>query len=1216
MCRSRIHYAFVLFITFLFRFSCVAQSSGDYRSNASNMNWSDASKWQTWDATKQSWIEATAAPSYLDGTITIQTTHVVTVTTALTIDQLIINGVLINSGNKVIINDGLADDVQLLPGGKYVNIGSAASTVNRGQWRMNDSLLNMEKALFTNEGMLENDGAIFKNKGTLINASNALLINKGEFLVGGKISMQNKSTYQHNFDSDSLTAGSIPTATWEAGSICEIIACGSAFQPGVLNQTFHHFIWNNSTQPHDFNLVANPNQVNGNFEVKNTNGKKLSYKGSVTGNLHVADSLKITGGTFVFTNGTAKSFIETATYYQDAGVLDMSASAASGTLTVFKAFTHAGGIILLTGKADSCSILLKGAAAATLESIGFRNGDKILLQINKSASSGTCFVASNKILRLNAGTMLQVLDNKFADIDFQVDGSVNVYTPSWSLNEGLSVVNGTWINSSPATGTRLSTTTSLHFNANSLYVHAADGGELPLATWNPASTIALAGITKTSSIQNSGQSFGNILWSSAQQEQPFTFGAEGFDVQGTYTIETTGKSVLNFPDCDFTIRGDLILQNNSTLQLAASSGLFNSLKRTTTIVGNVSVLNTAAVRVGNPTASQPMNTKAGLSRTYELELKKDFIYTSTTPLISYHQHTGVGSTNGACYNLLLTFNGNGLQHLQVPPQPLGLGEVSEGEYISKNLYAVQVSGTGTCLQPQQHNICINQLDINTADTLVLSKEDIQIDLYPARNLDGTNKAPTCSVQGTLDLGKNILNDGNSNGSFALAPNATLVTMHPEGIDSSGNTGCIRATGTRYFDSQANYIYNGHAPQITGNGLPAILSGSLTIKNSTVLKNGGVGLTNNTLLTGTLRLTQGKLVSSPSQLLSIDNNGLVLPEGGSNNAFVEGPMQKKGLLAGTEFIFPTGDKDSWARISITPHAATISDYTASYQRENPKSIGISKLEPELTAISTREYWLVEKRGTPEMANVKLFWEVANASGNQSVTTAELKIAHADTTNKLPWKSELLNLLTTGTDNSGTIQATAQMTTSDAFTFGSKLALTPLPIELISFVGKRTATGNLLTWATASEKNNQFFEVQRSRSGTQFLQIGTLIGQGNSTSITAYAFTDTANSDDAMYYRLKQIDFDGKFTYSPIILIENKNIPAEFIIFPNPCSSENVHIRLSSSIEKLAIYNVLGDLVYEVVAANQECSFKPKASGVYIIIALVNKGKSITKKLIVN
>ena len=328
------------------------------------------------------------------------------------------------------------------------------------------------------------------------------------------------------------------------------------------------------------------------------------------------------------------------------------------------------------------------------------------------------------------------------------------------------------------------------------------------------------------------------------------------------------------------------------------------------------------------------------------------------------------------------------------------------------------------------------------------------------------------------------------------------------------------------------------------------------------------------------------------------------------------MQKKGLLAGTEFIFPTGDKDSWARISITPHAATISDYTASYQRENPKSIGISKLEPELTAISTREYWLVEKRGTPEMANVKLFWEVANASGNQSVTTAELKIAHADTTNKLPWKSELLNLLTTGTDNSGTIQATAQMTTSDAFTFGSKLALTPLPIELISFVGKRTATGNLLTWATASEKNNQFFEVQRSRSGTQFLQIGTLIGQGNSTSITAYAFTDTANSDDAMYYRLKQIDFDGKFTYSPIILIENKNIPAEFIIFPNPCSSENVHIRLSSSIEKLAIYNVLGDLVYEVVAANQECSFKPKASGVYIIIALVNKGKSITKKLIVN
>src|SRR5262249_20304126 len=92
--------------------------------------------------------------------------------------------------------------------------------------------------------------------------------------------------------------------------------------------------------------------------------------------------------------------------------------------------------------------------------------------------------------------------------------------------------------------------------------------------------------------------------------------------------------------------------------------------------------------------------------------------------------------------------------------------------------------------------------------------------------------------------------------------------------------------------------------------------------------------------------------------------------------------------------------------------------------------------------------------------------------------------------------------------------------------------PLPVGLLFF--KATVQGNnvLLNWSTSSEQNNRGFAVQRSTDGTNWQEIGFVSGSGTSTSANSYSYTDKGLNPDVYYYRLKQVDFDNKFKFSPV------------------------------------------------------------------------------------
>ena len=172
---------------------------------------------------------------------------------------------------------------------------------------------------------------------------------------------------------------------------------------------------------------------------------------------------------------------------------------------------------------------------------------------------------------------------------------------------------------------------------------------------------------------------------------------------------------------------------------------------------------------------------------------------------------------------------------------------------------------------------------------------------------------------------------------------------------------------------------------------------------------------------------------------------------------------------------------------------------------------------------------------------------------------------------------------------------------------------VPVELTSFEASVINTDVELKWATATETNNQGFEIERASSSTtpvqEWVNVGYVAGFGTTTEPKAYSFTDSKLQDGNYSYRLKQIDFDGTFTYSDEVNVEVE-IPIIYALeqnYPNPFNPSTT-IKYSIPEEgfvKLAVYNMLGEEVAILVNAQQkagryEYNFDASglASGVYV------------------
>jgi hypothetical protein len=114
---------------------------------------------------------------------------------------------------------------------------------------------------------------------------------------------------------------------------------------------------------------------------------------------------------------------------------------------------------------------------------------------------------------------------------------------------------------------------------------------------------------------------------------------------------------------------------------------------------------------------------------------------------------------------------------------------------------------------------------------------------------------------------------------------------------------------------------------------------------------------------------------------------------------------------------------------------------------------------------------------------------------------------------------------------------------------------IPVELMDFTAKLKNKQTLLSWSTASEINNAGFSVERSINGADYAEIGFVKPQFYNTGIRKYDFTDATlpENERLVYYRLKQMDNDGKHTYSPVVSIKRSNDKLSLsAVYPMPVS----------------------------------------------------------------
>ncbi len=179
---------------------------------------------------------------------------------------------------------------------------------------------------------------------------------------------------------------------------------------------------------------------------------------------------------------------------------------------------------------------------------------------------------------------------------------------------------------------------------------------------------------------------------------------------------------------------------------------------------------------------------------------------------------------------------------------------------------------------------------------------------------------------------------------------------------------------------------------------------------------------------------------------------------------------------------------------------------------------------------------------------------------------------------------------------------------------------LPVNWLNFTAEKTNNSAvLLKWATSSEVNNSYFEIERSSNGSTFSVVGKVMAGSNATAVQQYTFSNSKTLEGYNFYRLKQVDKDGNARYSTVVRISIKGV-ALFALYPNPATTKTT-VQIRSQLNKVSISLIdnYGRKLYQSnhaslqAGTNLDLPLQQYAKGIYTLTLESDKGRS-TEKII--
>jgi len=400
------------------------------------------------------------------------------------------------------------------------------------------------------------------------------------------------------------------------------------------------------------------------------------------------------------------------------------------------------------------------------------------------------------------------------------------------------------------------------------------------------------------------------------------------------------------------------------------------------------------------------------------------------------------------------------------------------------------------------------------------------------------------------------------------------------------------------------------------------SGSLVLSTAT-----------NVTISNDLSFTGGKLdIGTATNNITV--NGAITGAGSSNyintNYAGAGALIRKAAT-NTTYVFPVGDATNYTPISLTLYSGANASSTLKGKVVDAVQPNLASSSPTPPTEYLTRYWSMDESGlTPGFGyGIDATFVNTGSDITGSVSNIFPYKYHAGVGVGAGWVAAAIANsaypMGTGSVSAGHIIWDGLYSFSDITGGGNG---TPQPITLLNFDVKANGNQVNLDWRTASEINNDRFELQRSTDAKAWETFTTQKGAGNHNGILNYSAVDNQPYNGVSYYRLKQIDFDGKFDFSEIKSVSiDKAIDATITInmYPNPATGGNVNVTLSNininSRIQIVVKDLLGKNLITVandIAASTYFSTSVNAdnlsNGVYLI-AITIDGVTTTKKLVV-
>ncbi len=774
-------------------------------------------------------------------------------------------------------------------------------------------------------------------------------------------------------------------------------------------------------------------------------------------------------------------------------------------------------------------------------------------------------------------------------------------------------------------------TTSIAFGGNS-DIFRGNGIATLSGTQNlSACTISFNGATDISGNSsaefstNAGYGNETILFGSSASISggEIKFGYSNHDVSltsaGNFSISggtvdfsySTGTSVLNFQN-NFTVSGGTTnLKNNTGKTSAQVNGDFLMNSGTFRIYGNNSINNTDSTSL----------------RTYG-----DFSHSGGTLQFSNNSNS-VGTTNLFIFGTNYNLSGNGTMTSAGAGTSVNFGKIYFGNSSNTNFNR---TSTNHSIQQIKYVVLENGRVTAIAGPIEISS-----------HATASNDFLTILSSGKLNTGTISIksNEISANSGISISANGTLTTSNTNGLFDGTNNATISSYGNMnyYLDPGSTIIYNGSDNQKIsgyGNGIATGTQhqyGNLTIDFSGTPNSEYVYLERNTILRGALSAINGELKLNSFTLSAESANGSGIGYVKSEDNLAVNPSKLKIAYSPSNknLVFPFGRSNTeviYLNLNITnnPGSGYITISTRRSATNNTPLPGadnvnaITNINPGGADVSTTHvidrWWEVNAPGIT--ADYLLRYSGAENTTTGSTATGTFNVQFWNGGNFTKFNSTG-NGVTTGV---GSISANLTNINGPLVLSSGSASL---PIKLVQFDAKVAGAAVEITWTTAEEKNNDFFSIERSEDGQTFEKIEEIDGAGNSNQVLKYKTMDDHPLQGVSYYRLKQTDFDGKYTYSPLRAINRgsvsiSNDPAiEVRSFgPNPFSDQfNVEYKLSQAGEtSIIIFNMNGQVVFET-SKNDDLG---NNSFIYTddknlppanyILQIINGSEKVTKKIV--